>query len=1118
MRRIGFTAMLLLLSVSVAVDAAPGTSSAPTGDSRPAAQPATGNSPARRPVVLTGRDGKQIRLPADASLEGYLEYLRAGRMPAFGITSVVLEGTAGDETARLTATVTVQINREHVAVKVPLAMKEGTLQSTKYQGRGEATPGGYDRATGYLWWFQGKGRHQLTLTMLVPLQKQLPARRLLLAMPDTPVSSLKLTVPLQHLKATPPNQSSMKTKSLGISGSEIQLFGLGNRLDLSWQPLPTQQRSRTELQAETRIEVEPTTESVLLRADQKIRAIRGSLQEVTVRLPAGFELLDVKGKEYASHETLPDNLVTVRLTEPTSEPIELTWILEAAFPGDKGQLVLEGFDVRHARRQTGIIAVSELEGFRISARKGESRHVYRTNVNRADGNTRISSAYQFLSQPFRLTLALSEIEPGYTADARLRLHLSATQAELDGRFEFNVYRGAIQEIVLSWPRWASEGWTIEPPLAPGLIEHVEIDKRTDHGAVRIRLTDRRTGTFRISLKARRPLTPGGHPSAISLPMATVTSRSPAFLTLLQADNVVAELTPNGKTVSRAVADPPSENSDVPEAWRGLRRLDFRVDSAVRTFNATVTVHKQTVRAESSLSCQLRDRRLLVTQHMAYDVRYEPLQQVRLMIPASIAGEIVLSDGNGVPLTPNWTGQTSGTLKEARISPAEPKIGRTEIEARYFIALPSHTLPTGETLLAIPMIQSVAPQYASLKLKWTGSDRIQAAVTDPAWKQQQTTEGANLWVTSTADATVPLKLTYTDIPPTQHYVVHRALIRAVVDRHGDVRSQIRFRVDGEVSTLDLVVPDDAVVESVWWDRRKLDAGRIRTSAGNPERYRLRISDALERGSHLLTVSFHSRFASSVRWSERHTMNTPYLSGNAWVEQTLWDVVLPWKQYLFTTPVDFTPQFHWQRRTLLWDRQPAAAYSDLNAWIDAEDGPDVPAEFAEGNAYLFSRFGPARTIEFCSMSQSAVILFGAGLALAAGFVLLKIPATRNVLTLLTVIFAVALTSLWFEAPVKLLLQPALLGLLLAVVAAIIERSVKRRSSSILTLSTPADFVVQSPSSVSIDRPPIVAGSEDPTALRALPDSGPSPAGGAAAQGGSTPNGRSEPVSSSMLGGQP
>ncbi|TXT16894.1 MAG: Uncharacterized protein FD138_4663 [Planctomycetota bacterium] len=88
----------------------------------------------------------------------------------------------------------------------------------------------------------------------------------------------------------------------------------------------------------------------------------------------------------------------------------------------------------------------------------------------------------------------------------------------------------------------------------------------------------------------------------------------------------------------------------------------------------------------------------------------------------------------------------------------------------------------------------------------------------------------------------------------------------------------------------------------------------------------------------------------------------------------------------------------------------------------------------------------------------------MALLLGFVLIRIPATRHVLTFLLVGFAMSLSALWFAEPVKVLLQPAILGAAMAVMAAVIDRVGRRpEQTPLVTLSSPSDFFAASESGV-------------------------------------------------------
>ena len=125
------------------------------------------------------------------------------------------------------------------------------------------------------------------------------------------------------------------------------------------------------------------------------------------------------------------------------------------------------------------------------------------------------------------------------------------------------------------------------------------------------------------------------------------------------------------------------------------------------------------------------------------------------------------------------------------------------------------------------------------------------------------------------------------------------------------------------------------------------------------------------------------------------------------------------------------------------------------------------------YPLSCFGPPQPLVFWTMSRSSVVGCGAGLALLLGFVLIRLPVTRHVLTFLVVGFLMSLTALWFSEPVKVLLQPAILGAAMAVIAAIIDRVGRREPQTpLVTLTSPSDFYAASGSGVRLGRVQMVA----------------------------------------------
>ena len=1033
-----------------------------------------------------------------ATWEEFLDWLndrhavKPKSVPDFNVISATFAGQADDTRALLTATIKIKVNLAETWVSVPLRLNEAILQDgPTYRGQGEHSPGRNDRVepeAGYVWWFKGEGVHELTLPIVVPVRKTMPSRRLQLAIPPAASSSLKLEValPSDQLKVVPPKNSTTSTRSIEKRRTEIELNWRGESLDLQWQQLPKLKPAGTALEASTRIEVDLSSEPVVVVAEQTIRALQGqgSFDSVTVRVPAGFGPPSIEGEQYSSHQSDPQNQqrVTVQLTEQTTGPIQLRWTLEAAEAQSGGIPPLEGFEVERARWQQGDIEILTAEGYRVSTR--EDKNVYRRSVNPAAKESHVANAFRFRRQPFRLVLDVHEIEPYFTVEPHLLLQMSAAKADLDAAFWFEVYRdrGAVREVELDWPKWKSEGWNIDRSHTPGLVEDVRIDPAS--GSICVRLVQRMTGRFKLPFRASREIKPGDERFDLSLPSAVAPYRSPSAVVLLKADNVEADLAPAGETSMRPLSGELRNRVEIPDEWRDLRRSEWRVDSQMRAFSAGVTIHEQEVATAAAAKVELKQDHLRVSQRITYDVRFERLSQIRLLVPEELKDRVKFFSEDGSSLSPDLTGTTVGALEQARFRLTEDRIGRFHVEALFDIDLGKELSPGTVIPTRIPFIQSADAKYSSLRLELQRAGQVQMAVTDEDWKQQPSMDGSVAWTTTEMKPDVPLELRYSTTGQPQEYVVRKALIRTRFDADGHAQSHAQYRIAGNVATIVVDFPAEIEPTEFFSGPRKLVQTPFAGVSGETRRYRLEFPGEPDGAERLLTIEFHSKVATRFVWSESHRLSGPRFPSNVWVGETRWEVRLPFNQNLFTNPIGYSPLFRWHRDGVFWHRHVLPQYEGLTTWI--ADGNDSPAEgdgFDDGNVYQFSRFGPTDSLSFYSMSRSLVLLFGAGLALLMGFLLLKIPATRNVLTILIIVFVLAVVGLWHSHSVQLLLQPAIFGLLLAIAAAAIDGYVKRkRSSSILTLSSPSDFVAPVSTESGFDHAALVGvGSEETTAVR-------------------------------------
>ncbi|WP_298864569.1 hypothetical protein [uncultured Gimesia sp.] len=1029
-------------------------------------------------VFFKGADGQFYPLP-NLSLDQIREYLKQKQIsqtepsPEFAVSSVSLTGTIKEDRAILDARIVVLINEENKWVRVPVKLNEAIFLKTSYVGEGESSPGGFNRTEGYLWWFRGKGTHEINLTLSISLKQQLPSRRLQLLLPQTAVSNLQLKVPLSQISLEVPAGVAVSKKTISENQSLVEMFGLGDQLDLSWQPIPDEKKVETVLQAETLLTADFTSDSVLLNATQSIKALTGSFQTVQVRLPDRFRLLDVKCKDYKSHKLAKGNLIEVSLIEPTVGPIEIQWTLETDFPEENGHFLIDGFDVSRAKRQTGLIDIQTLDGYRIFRTEGQNRFVYQIKANQKD----FDSSYRFLKQPFQLPLNIERVKPYFSAKPFYLVQMFGNRAEFDARIQIDVFQGALDKVSLNWPQQAKEGWELELMQEPSLTEAIELDQ-SQPGKININLLKRSKGKFEITFRARRPVIADQEPFNFTLPEIEAPSLSATSLVIANDVNVVTDLTPSLKTQVLSSPLVQMEKFVLPAEVKTLRKNEFQIQPGVNEFSAVVSIHNQEITTTSAAQLEIDGSEVHVEQEIQYQIEYEPLSEVRLLVPLSLKNRVnFYLDEEQNPLVPTWISDNADPVQNARLSLRSKKLGPVKITAVYLLPQSS------QTELSVPLIRSDDAAFSESQFELSVKDEedsryLEIESMDTAWQQQLAMNNNAFWRAVDPKADINLKLKKSESGALFSYSVSQAWIDCSIDSSGFYQARAQYQFPVSPRLLSFQVPEQAKIkiENIWWNNQQTTFSLVQGSL-NEYQISLPVVQGKENSSHILTIDYGSTKHQRDSLFSSLTVAAPEFSDNLWVEKTNWKISLPNNQHLFTIPPGYTPQYHWENQGVFWSRH----FSGKNKIpISFKNTPQLKDDFVGVNDYQFYRLGPVTALEFRALSRSMIVFIGAGTSLLLGFILMSISPLRSVLMLLIIMTAVSAVALWYAAPVEVLLQPAVFGLLLAIIAAFINGSSrKRRESKQLTLSAPSDFIP--PPSYSERIQPSEVDPEDITAVR-------------------------------------
>ncbi len=1092
-------------------DSAASPSSTSKSDASPAEARLTDPPKANEHVIFVDENGEVVRLTAGGQIGEYLkwrELLLRGTNdegPGYYVAAVTLTGdvNAARTTARLDASIEVFVRDGINRVDVPLRLNEATLLEHRQTQTGNVEFLPTNRGTGLKCRISGTGQHRIDLQISVPVRKSGKSYRVQLSLPGTAQSSLRLVVPGDAIAVRPDQLADIAVEALPDARSALIAHGLGAALDLPWQVVETQPAKETSFQVETLLSADAGEDGVAIEAVQTILSSGVSFDSVKINVPRGSNVLSVSSSSHDSIETsdLQTNPVVISLQESTAGPLKLKWLISSEVKADTKSFSISGFTVENATREETLFGLRVAEGFRLSEMALRPQQVQRIATSlfrkrvesQLDPQARFQQAYRLTDQNSRVQFQIEKIEANYRVNPAYELTFREASADLEARYEIIVYRGSLDHIQLRWPGLASQKWeqieVIEPADRVHIARHSTDDSdasdtQAEDEEIRLEFIEplnRTHGPIAVRLQARRPVPLGEEPFLISMPVADSESRPISQLTLFNASNVESTLEGAGNTAIRFISSD-SESATTTNADGPLNQVPRQLESTSSDleFRATVTTHAQAVTASSHATLTLSEDLINVEQRLHYSVTYQELDRLRILVPGSVTPEefrLAGNDGISTALTAEVGGLEIDGVRQIRVNLPQPILGQFEVICTYSVPVDPAFLESGIGRANVPLLQPADLSGETTRVELRSPGNVGVLVSGEQWAQELTLNNAPTWVASGMHRNVGVTLEAAPERATQNFVVRRSLIRTRFQNGGSVRTTCVSLIDGDISFLTVSLPAETDRSSlkVWWDDKPATAENLLISSKDEDliEVRLLLDEQMRRQQHSLTFEFDVNRAGRFSSINELSATAPSFADDVWLADSLWEVILPVDQHLLVYPGNYTPAFSWQRQGFAWSRRPIGGSVSLSEWLLADAELELATELrsqlkelrfaplagpAYGNSYLFSAFGHQREIQIQSMSQPAVILAGAGLALAFGLALLRIPATRHVLTILVVGFGLSLAGLWHLEAVQLLLQPAVFGLVLASVASVIESRVKRRQrASLVTFSSPSDFLV-------------------------------------------------------------
>lgn len=1042
----------------------PGTEATPNGTAPNGVEPLPALPQASQDILyLKNQKGEIVPVLKGVELEGYLKYLESLRSPAndtvdqWSIGRLALEGASNTDFAELTAKIEIQILDGSKTIFVPLRLGEATLRDEEHTGAGSCGLLRSDPEQGQIWWFRGAGKYQLTLKLLIPIRtKEMPNRRLQLTLPASTVSDLKLHVRAPRVR-TFAEEGTARIQVMSEEGeSTIQLFGLGTKLDFSWQPLTTQVMVNPTFHSRTAMNILIDGRSVLLEANQRIEPLQGEFSDLTIRLPAGMELIKLEGTRYKEHriESQDQSLVRVLFEKDErngASPVDLKWLLRSRIPPGETKIKLGGFDVEKGRIQSGVAVVRVSGAYRVQRLEDQDRNIVRESLAGLDRMTsppmpgagdpsNIVGVYRILEQPFQLGLELKPIDAYVSAEQpQYVTHFSGNSLDLEATYLLQVARGSIDNLVLDWPEWKADGWSIDSCNVRRISDRgdnsgdLQYDITLDSSGqdfIDVQPAEPLSGHIQIRLNAHCPIEPGGQGTQIQFPELRNAPSENGVLIATLADNLDFDSKPAGTTTIRPL-DPPPISSELLTRNQDRRRMAYLLNNFQSGLSVRTTVKPPSLSVESMTTIGSSERGLSIEQQLSYSISYQRFTQLMIWVPTLWLESCEYRLSTGEELQPLPTQTTEAGYQQIRLPLEKPRSGNFQLQIRAQIG---STELSQSSDLSIPLARPAEAALSRSRLQTRNLGGIEINISDDRWIQESGADNIPFWVSPTVAADVRAKVKLFPDAPQAGIVVTKAWIQTTIDGTGQEYNASHLRLNGVRGKLQFSLPPGSQITAT----RVRGVETIPTpvdETGNT--YEISTPSLLAAGLEgdlLLECEYTQEQSSSSDFL--HAVNARPIDFGplaSWRE-VVWELILPPDEHLVRTPAVLNPLYHWQRNGFFFRRVNSADSESLARWIGTtpQDRPNLEPD--GWNKYVMGRFGGLPAIRCLTIRRHLIIALGAGCALGFTVLLMNWPPMRNVLVFWSVGTLVAALSIWFSEPVILFIQPAIIGFALGLLSSI------------------------------------------------------------------------------------
>jgi len=205
------------------------------------------------------------------------------------------------------------------------------------------------------------GKHQITVDFSLKASIDQGPRAISFPIPRTSITSLDVDLPFKNIEVEVSNAQQLEVSERGNLTHVCALLSPSNSISLKWRKkTPEVIKGPAKIYADTIIHIVIEDDALRVNTDISLSVLQNTIPSITLKIPEGYSILDVKGNELGDWRESTRKEITyleIPFDYPKKGNFTITVIAEKLLPNASMAVDFTGFSVEDAIREKGFLGV-----------------------------------------------------------------------------------------------------------------------------------------------------------------------------------------------------------------------------------------------------------------------------------------------------------------------------------------------------------------------------------------------------------------------------------------------------------------------------------------------------------------------------------------------------------------------------------------------------------------------------------------------------------------------------------------------------------------------------------------------------------------------------------------